>query len=305
MKRQDFQTVLDRLRSGETAELTVEAEGTSYLRAFRPGERLLLLGGGHIAQPLCGLAAKLGFSVFVADDRPEFSSASRFPEAKGTFCADFPTAIHTFGVRERDYVAVITRGHRCDAQCLRTLLPGTMPKYLGMIGSQRRTAALLALLKEEGFDPARLAAIRTPIGLPIGALTPQEIAVSIAAELIFVRRAGAPRHGEGQRLVNEDVDLKTLTYLAEDSSPKALALVLETSGSTPAKSGSLMAVDAALRITGTIGGGCGENAAAQAAFRLIGTGESRLLTVRMDHDVAADEGMVCGGNMLVFLSDIT
>ena len=122
--------------------------------------------------------------------------------------------------------------------------------------------------------------------------------------MIFVRRAGAPRHGEGQRLVNEDVDLKTLTYLAEDSSPKALALVLETSGSTPVKSGAMMAADRSLKTVGTIGGGCGEHAVLMEARRLVGTHQCRCVHVDMSNDVAENQGMVCGGQMRVLIKGI-
>lgn len=121
------------------------------------------------------------------DDRPSFANHSRFPEAKQIVCDLFPAAIEKIGIRESDYVAVITRGHRYDADCLRELLRGIMPRYLGMIGSKRRTVGLLNMLEEEGFSRADLDRIHTPIGLDIGALTVKEIAISIVAELIAER----------------------------------------------------------------------------------------------------------------------
>lgn len=124
----------------------------------------------------------------MADDRPSFANHPRFPEAKQIVCDLFPAAIEKIGIRESDYVAVITRGHRYDADCLRELLRGIMPRYLGMIGSKRRTVGLLNMLEEEGFSRADLDRIHTPIGLDIGALTVKEIAISIVAELIAERR---------------------------------------------------------------------------------------------------------------------
>ena len=288
---------------GESAARTFEAGGTVYVRSFRPPERLILLGGGHVAQPLCRYAADLGFSVAVVDDRPSFANTRRFPEAAKVVCRDFPGALEQLAVCERDYVAVITRGHRYDADCLRTILSGPFPGYLGMIGSRRRVAGLFGLLEEEGFSRQLLEAVHAPIGLPIGALTVQEIGISVAAELVQCRRRETPRRSKAAALVTEDVELPLLRFLAEDPAPKALLTVIETSGSTPVKSGAMMAVDRAFRTAGTIGGGCSENAVLLEACRLIGSGEDRCVTVDMSNDVAEEEGMVCGGQMKVWIEN--
>ena len=207
-------------------------------------------------------------------------------------------------VNEWDYVAVITRGHRYDADCLREILPGTFPRYLGMIGSRRRVIGLLNLLEEEGFSREALDKIHTPIGVDIGALTVKEIAVSIVAELIQCRRQSTERRSRSTTLTAEDIDLPLLQFLAEDPAPKALLTVIETQGSTPVKSGAMMAVDQALRMAGTIGGGCSENAVLMDAYRIIGTGAKRCVTIDMSNDVAEEEGMVCGGQMKVMIEDI-
>lgn len=289
---------------GNPASIILEAEGVSYIRNFRPKERLILLGCGHIAQPLCRYAADLGFSVTVADDRPSFASHIRFPEAKQVICGCFPEVIRQLGIGESDYVAVITRGHRYDADCLRAILPGTMPKYLGMIGSRRRVAALFGLLEEEGFSRDALDKIHSPIGLAINALTVNEIAISIVAELIQCRRQNTKRRAGEQTLTDESVDLGLLEFLACDKSPKALLTVYETRGSTPVKSGAMMAVDRRFRSVGTIGGGCSENAVLMDACRMIGTGGKRCVTIDMSNDVAEEEGMVCGGQMKVLIEDV-
>ena len=240
---EQFQTIRESAEHGLASALHFEAEGAELVRSFRPNERLILLGGGNIAQPLCRYAADLGFSVIVADDRPSFANRPRFPEAHTVYCDRFENAIDRIGIGAGDYVAVITRGHRYDADCLRKILRGTMPKYLGMIGSKRRTAGLLNLLEGEGFDRAQLDAIHTPIGLDIGALSVKEIAISIVAELIACRRADTNRRSHSSIMTSEDIDLPLLRYVADERIDKVLLLVYDTSGSTPVKSGAFMAVD--------------------------------------------------------------
>ena len=303
--RQDFKNILNSVLQGLPAALELDIEGMRYLRKFCPQERLILLGGGHIAQPLCTFAAALGFSVVVVDDRPSFANHSRFPEANDVLCENFPNAIRQLKLQDNDYVAVITRGHRWDADCLRAIVPGPMPKYLGMIGSKRRTTALLQLLEEEGLPREKLSLIHTPIGLNIGALTIQEIAISIVAELIQCRRQGTSRHTKGTVMTSEDIDLALLKFLAEDETPKALLLVYDSSGSTPVKPGAMMAINNNLQTAGTIGGGCSESAVLRDAYAMIGSGRRRTVTIDMSNDVAEEEGMVCGGRMKVLIVDVT
>lgn len=304
IKKSEFVKIFEQIQKGLPANLEFEAEGDIYERGFHPKERLILLGGGHIAQPLCSFASVLGFAVTVVDDRPDFASYARFPEAEQVVCNAFSAAISTLNICERDYVAVITRGHRWDADCLRAILPGTMPKYLGMIGSKRRVRGLLNLLEQEGISRERLNAIHTPIGLSIGALTIQEIAISIVAELIQCRREGTNRRAKGTLLVSQDIDRKLLEFITQDNEPKVLLVVYETSGSTPVKSGAMMAVDKNFQMAGTIGGGCSENAIMRTAVRMVGTGKSQCINVDMSNDIAEEEGMVCGGQMEVLVTDL-
>ena len=305
MIKQQFAEILNKTRNHQTAQWTVDIDGAAYTRMFRPKERLILLGGGHIAQPLCSIAAMLGFGVTVVDDRPSFANHPRFPEAEQIVCDAFTHAIRELDIQAGDYLAVITRGHRYDADCLRTVLSGTMPMYLGLLGSRRRTIALLAMLEQEGFERDRLDAIHTPIGLDIGALSVQEIAVSIAAELVQCRRLGLNRRSKSCILTEETFAEDVLADIVERDIPRALLLVYETSGSTPVKSGAFMTVDQNFQAKGTIGGGCSESAVLRDAFHLIGTGKRQCVTVNMSNDVAAEEGMVCGGQMKVLLMDLS
>ena len=290
---------------GKEAALTFTADGEEYLRSFHPPERLILLGCGNIGQELCRYAADLGFTVTAVDERPGFANRTLMPDAAEILCSDFPDAIRRLQITERDYVCVITRGHRFDADCLREILPGAYPRYLGMIGSKRRVALLMKQLESEGFGPDALKRIHAPIGISINALTVKEIAISIVAELIQCRRAGLDRRSKETRLTAEDIDLRLLEFLTCDETPKALLLVYETSGSTPVKSGAMMAVDKVGRTVGTIGGGCGEGAVLKDAYRIIGSGTHRSVTVDMSNDIAEEEGMVCGGEMKVLIADVS
>lgn len=304
MAANEFQTLLDALERGETAIFTREVEGERRIRRFVPRERLILLGGGHVAHALAKLATMLDYSVVVVDDRPAFANCERFPEADRIVCDAFEPAIRALGIRSTDYVCVLTRGHRWDAECLRELLAGTEPSYLGMIGSKRRVKGLFGVLAEEGFDSERLARIHAPIGLMIGAVTPEEIAVSICAQLIEHRHT-RPETADEAALEQTNADLSMLCFLAQGEGKKALCLVMETRGSTPVKSGAMMAVDALGRGYGTIGGGCGEAAVMTRARTLLGTGGSTVMEVDMTADAAAEDGLTCGGTMKVYLEDVS
>lgn len=299
-----FQNILESVENEMPISLKFQVEENRYTRNFLPQERLILLGGGHISQPLCTFASALGFKVTIVDDRPTYANTLRFPEAETVICDSFRRSIKELKIKSSDYVAVITRGHRSDADCIREILAGTKPYYLGMIGSVRRGIELLNILEEEGFSREDLDEIHTPIGLPLNALTIQEIAMSIVAELVQHRRKDFIRRSKNKILITEDIDIELLKFIAEEERPKAVLIVYETSGSTPVKSGAYMAVTQEMNIKGTIGGGCSENEVLHEARKLIGTGESRNVTIDMSNDVAEEEGMVCGGRMKVWISDI-
>ncbi len=301
--QEEFARVLRQTEAGRAAEITKEIEGARYVRRFIPEDRLILLGGGHIAVPLCKMAAMLDFAVTVVDDRPSFANSARFPEAARVVCDSFPAAIEGLRIRPTDYICVITRGHRWDGECLRQILKGEYPSYLGMIGSRRRVTGLLGLLREEGCDAEKLAAIHTPIGLKIGAETPAEIAVSICAELVQHRRSHPVEEDEAV-LERTDASFELLRFLAEGKAPAALMTVISTMGSTPVESGAIMVMDGLGGTIGSIGGGCGEAEVMKAARRLLGTGQTRIVEVDMSNDIAEEEGMVCGGKMRVLVEDI-
>ncbi len=171
------------------AETGLDTEMELLLEPFLPAPELLILGGGHIALPLNKMANILGYRVTVIDDRPGFANSGRFPEADRVICAPFGEALQQVKIGPASHIVIVTRGHRHDQDCLRAV--ANFPAaYIGMIGSRRRVRMVLDNLRHEGLSPDTLTRIHTPIGLDIAAQTPEEIAVSILAEIISVYRGG-------------------------------------------------------------------------------------------------------------------
>lgn len=162
------------------------------IEVVEPPATLLVVGAGHIGQALCAFGARTGFSVAVLDDRKDFANRERLPEADAVLCGDIAEELRRFRIDGNTYVVLVSRGHKQDEVALREVV-GRGAAYVGMIGSKRRVGTVLRHLVEEGFDPAVLEAVRTPIGLDIGAETPEEIAISILAEVILARRGGSGR----------------------------------------------------------------------------------------------------------------
>ena len=305
MRAQVFSEILEQLNRGETARLEISSSGESFVRAFVPEERLILLGGGHVSLALARMAAMLDFSVTVVDDRPEFANRERFDMASKVVCDSFENAVKGLGLRENNYVCVMTRGHRWDDLCVRAVLSAErLPSYIGLISSRRRAEGLKRTLIDSGFDVEAVDSIHAPIGLAIGAVTPAEIAVSVCAQMIAHRRSAAPVMSDDV-MKQTNTDYSALRFLAESDEPRAMLLVLSSTGSTPVKSGAMMAVNALGKGFGTIGGGCSEAAAVNKARRVIGTGQSKITEFDMSAEVAAENGLVCGGVMRVLIEDIT
>jgi xanthine dehydrogenase accessory factor len=153
---------------------------------------LLIIGGGHIGLSLATIGEHVGFSVAVMDDREMYANAERFPMADKVMAGDFTTMLADFPIGLNTYIVMVSRGHKQDETALRAVV-SRGAGYVGMIGSKRRVSTVLRHLAEEGFDLETLERIYTPIGFDIGAETPEEIAVSIMAEIIAVRRGGSGR----------------------------------------------------------------------------------------------------------------
>lgn len=162
-----------------------------YLEIRRPIRELIVVGAGHIAQPMAHIGALLGYRVTVLDDRPDFATRERFPDAHRLVRADFSDPFADVSIHERSHILLVTRGHKYDYECLiRALRMSPAPAYIGMIGSRRRVRATYVQLVDEGIPADLIDRIHAPVGLDIGAETPEEIAVAVAAELVMLDRGG-------------------------------------------------------------------------------------------------------------------
>jgi xanthine dehydrogenase accessory factor len=160
-----------------------------HIDPLAPSPRLYIIGAGHVGFHLARVATDAGFQLHVIDDREKFANAERFPGAE-LVVEPIPEWLSRADLPATAYVVVLTRGHQHDLDAVRTLAPREF-KYLGLIGSRAKIARIFEALRTEGMRPEHLDRLHAPIGLEIGAVTPAEIAISILAELIAVRR-GAP-----------------------------------------------------------------------------------------------------------------
>jgi len=191
---------IDRIRRQERAcvPLRVRHEGKTveFRLNVEPMPTLLIAGAGHVGAALAKLAAGLDFRVVVLDDRSDLLNRQRLPAPIEAAAGTIEKVLREWPIDANTYVVVVTRGHAHDQRALHAVIDSPA-KYLGMIGSRRKIGTVFDDLEHLGVDRARLQQVRTPIGLKIGAVTVPEIAVSIAAELIQVRRAEGHRAVEG------------------------------------------------------------------------------------------------------------
>jgi len=152
---------------------------------------LFLFGGGHVSLYVSKVASLAGFDTVIVEDRAAFATKERFPEAMETHVGLWEEVLPKLRISDSSYLVLVTRGHKGDLDCLRWALT-TPARYVGMIGSRRKFIEISKVLESEGVPAEKLDTVRSPVGLDIGALTPEEIAVAIVAEMIAVRRNAAP-----------------------------------------------------------------------------------------------------------------
>ncbi len=169
----------DGLICGGTVEVFVEP--------ILPDPKVLLMGGGHLAQAIAEAAQQVGFKVSVVDDRASFANRERFPEVEETIVAPFEKSLDAFDVTENSFILIVTRGHGSDQVVLEKAIQ-TPARYVGLVGSRRKIRIILKNLLDQGIPPEDFSRLYAPIGLEIGSETPQEIAVSVVAELIALRK---------------------------------------------------------------------------------------------------------------------
>ncbi len=158
-----------------------------YIEPVLPQPRAIVFGAGHISRSLSKMAHLAGFATIIVDDRESFANRERFPEASEIYAEPYESAFGKLEVNESCYLIIVTRGHRDDMLVLRWAV-GTPARYVAMIGSKRKVIAVVKELEKEGLPAEAFERLHAPMGLEIGAVTPEEIAVSVVAEMIAVRR---------------------------------------------------------------------------------------------------------------------
>jgi xanthine dehydrogenase accessory factor len=160
-----------------------------FYEVLLPPAEIIIVGAGHIAQPLAQIAGVMNFEVTVIDDRANFANKSRFPQAERIIVDDIEKAVGQLAIGPSTHIVLVTRGHQMDQAALLRVI-GSRAAYIGMIGSRRRVNAVFTYLREKGIADDLIDRVYAPIGLDIGAETPDEIAVAIMAEIIKIRRKG-------------------------------------------------------------------------------------------------------------------
>jgi xanthine dehydrogenase accessory factor len=189
-----------------TLRVPYEQEGKSkeYVEEIGPPPTLVIAGAGHVGQALGDIAAKLDFNVTVIDDRVDYASEQRFPLAKRRIVGDIESELRKLAINAGTYIVIVTRGHRHDGQSLHAVIDSPA-KYIGLIGSKAKIKLIHDDLVAKGVSPQKLSRVYAPIGYNIGAVSVPEIAVSIAAELIAVRRGKPDGPAKQMKLEGEEL----------------------------------------------------------------------------------------------------
>ena len=275
-----------------------DAQTRIYRERIGRTPKMIICGAGHVSMPIIRMGKMLGFTVTVIEDRPKFADHARAAGADQVLCEPFADGLSQIRGDSDSWFIIVTRGHRYDTECLEAILQKPYA-YVGMMGSRRRVAIVKDQLEAKGVCRETLDGVHTPIGLKIGAETPEEIAVSVMAEIIQVKNAGSAKGGYSPELLDAVLD-------PDDSREKVLATIISRKGSAPRSVGTKMLIRADGTTVDTIGGGCIESEVIQKALLMMRAENEgfRLCTVDMTADAAEDEGMVCGGVVEVMLEKV-
>ena len=243
---------------------------------FKIQPKLVIFGAGHVAIQLLQIAKFLDFYTIMIDDREEFADPEKLPQADEVYCRDFHNIEDILPEQDNVFYVVVTRGHANDRLCAETVLRRSY-LYLGMIGSKGKVAKTFETMKEEGYSKEQISTIHAPIGLKIGARTPEEIAISIAAEMVEIK--------------NQETESTMSKELFETKESGVLCIITKKSGSSPRGVGSMMLVTKD-GIIGSIGGGNLEKTVMEEAMSIKEI-------IKKEYDLSnaksATLGMICGG----------
>ncbi|MDD7219537.1 MAG: XdhC family protein [Clostridia bacterium] len=266
-----------------------EKDADIFVEIFEKNPHLVILGGGHVSVPVCKIGKMLGFHVTVMDDREEFLTEERFPDADSLVKGTFDEITEKIPPYENAYYVIVTRGHMGDSICARQILKRPYA-YLGMIGSKNKVKLTRDKLLGEGFTEKQLDSLHAPIGLPIGGQMPAEIAVSIMAEIVQEKNRNHVSY----------TDEKVEKAIKEGKSGTMMTIISK-SGSSPRGTGSKMFLDRDGISYGSIGGG---NVEYQASLHAPAASDTEVVKYNLSSQGEGNLGMICGGTVEVLFERI-
>ena len=287
--------------SAEDGRLTVIDGERVFAELLGNEKKMVICGAGHVSMPVIEIAKMLGFHVTAIDDRPQFVRNALDHGADEGICSGFEEALANIPGDSDTFFIIVTRGHMSDSECLLSTV-NKPHAYIGMIGSHRKVGLVKQMLADNGVPQDVIDSVHTPIGLKIGAETPEEIAVSIIAEIIDVKN-----RNKRSSVIPSDI---MAVLMAEGRDPAILATIISKQGSSPRAAGTRMLVGEDGSITGTIGGGCAEATVILYASEVLKnlTGKEKheavrpvIMNVDMTGKDVAESGMICGGAIEVLL----
>lgn len=255
-----------------------------FVEIYVKNPQLIILGGGHVSQPVAKIGKMLGFHVTVMDDREEFVTKERFPDADRLIQGTYEEIPEKIPVYENAYYVIVTRGHLGDSASARQILKRPYV-YLGMIGSRNKVKLTREKLLREGFTEEQLNTIHAPIGLPIGGHMPAEIAVSITAEIV------QEKNKYNVSYIDEAVEKAVW-----EKEKGVMITIISKRGSSPRGTGSKMFLDREGRSHGSIGGG---NVEFQALKYAPKAQHGEIKSYNLSNQGGANLGMICGGEVEV------
>ena len=273
-----------------------EGEGdwdkADVVETIKAEPHLVIFGGGHVSKAIADSAHLLSMKVTVIDERSEMDNRERFTHGEEIIVESYSSFFNGDHDFFRPYYIIVTHGHIHDKAALRWCL-GKKYAYLGMIGSKGKVAKTFAALEEEGISEDLLSTVHAPIGLPIGAVTPEEIAISILSEIIQVFR-------ETKYSVTLDPQ-----YLKKASGDQGIAArIIEKSGSAPRAVGSEIFISRSGEVYGTVGGGKVEKETIDEARRMLEDGSDEKV-IHYNLSAASDLGMICGGDVTILFTRVS
>ena len=264
-------------------------------------KKLVICGAGHVSMPIIQIGRMIGFSVTVIEDREIFADNARRQGADNVICDTFANGLAQIPSDDDTYFVIVTRAHRWDRECLR-IISGKPHAYVGMMGSKRRVSLVLNELRKEGIPEEFLGSVCTPIGLKIGAETPEEIAVSVMAQIIEIKNWDKRAFAYPREMMDAILGLH---HSEAGGLRKVMATIIKRRGSAPRDVGTKMLIMEDGTCIGTIGGGYAEAVIAEEGRKMFREEpQPKVLEVSLHADLAEEEGMICGGELEVFMDPL-